>query len=647
MLIFTSILFAILFASAWIIKLHGTRTFLQDQLESHAQDTATSLGLSIQPYVTEQDLATVDSMMNVVFDRGYYRTIRLTDLEGKVLIERQQEVRIGDVPDWFIHSIPLSTPKAETIITAGWQQIGHLSVESHPGYAYKTLWQDAVNMTKVFGIIAVVVLAGGALGLRILFRPLRQVERQAEDLCRRQYRFQTKLPHTRELRRVVVAMNSMTRKIKQIFDEQAQIAEHLRKNSYTDTLTGLGNRRYLEGQVTAGMDRIGVAVQGSLLLVQVHNLPQLNQSKGYHYSDLLLQRIAACIREATRPLPNTALAHISGGSFVIFLPDTTEEEGRRIAGDTARRFAGLINEVPGIPENLGHIGGVSYDRATSLGQLLSAADRNLSAAKSQGANSWTFTSLSAEPLGTPRGEQEWQKIFDRVLADKNIRIFCQTVAMSSNLRQHLHLELFACITMETGQALNAGIFIPLAERLQRISTIDRIVLEKALQLQSVALQGKEVAINLSTSSLRDRSFTSWLLAVLKSRPTGSPKIIFEFSEFSATQELTVVQDFAKEVRVLGHFVGLDHFGQSFANFGYLKSLRPKYVKIDRAFTNELKTKESDSHFFVSSLVGVAHSLDILVIAEGVEDATQYQTLASLNIDGVQGYFVEQPSELDL
>ena len=149
LLIFTFVLIFILFTCTWIIKLQGTRTFLEDQLESHAQDTATSLGLSITPYIAENDIATIETMINVVFDRGYYRTIRLADLNDTTLVERSTEVVISDIPDWFIHAIPLKTPGASTLITAGWKQKGSLFVESHPGYAYKTLWEATSNMTTV------------------------------------------------------------------------------------------------------------------------------------------------------------------------------------------------------------------------------------------------------------------------------------------------------------------------------------------------------------------------------------------------------------------------------------------------------------------------------------------------------------------
>ena len=197
LVIFTFVLLLTLFAATWFIKLQNTRNFLEEQLESHAQDTATSLGLSISPYLAEKDLATVDTMMNAVFDRGYYRLILLTDIEGGTLVEKSLKVVITDVPAWFINMIPLKTPRTRTLITSGLNQMGYLYVESHPGYAYKTLWDAIISMTKVFGLIGIGVLLLGAFGLRFLLSPLRQVEQQAEDLCKKQYTFQNRLPKTR------------------------------------------------------------------------------------------------------------------------------------------------------------------------------------------------------------------------------------------------------------------------------------------------------------------------------------------------------------------------------------------------------------------------------------------------------------------
>ncbi|PZN84276.1 MAG: hypothetical protein DM484_03115, partial [Candidatus Methylumidiphilus alinenensis] len=88
------------------------------QLESHAQDAATSLGLSLSPHMS--DPATMNAMVDAIFDRGYYQEIAIDSVDGKQLIKRINPVQIKGVPDWFIALIPLETPHADALIVNGW-----------------------------------------------------------------------------------------------------------------------------------------------------------------------------------------------------------------------------------------------------------------------------------------------------------------------------------------------------------------------------------------------------------------------------------------------------------------------------------------------------------------------------------------------
>jgi EAL domain-containing protein (putative c-di-GMP-specific phosphodiesterase class I) len=206
----------------------------------------------------------------------------------------------------------------------------------------------------------------------------------------------------------------------------------------------------------------------------------------------------------------------------------------------------------------------------------------------------------------------------------------------------MHLEIFSRVIQEDGKLLNASLFMPVAERLKLVSTIDRIVIEETMKIDFSLLAVNRVAINLSPSSLEDDSFSLWVLTFLKALPPEAPRINFEFSEFAAVQHLALVKKFSAAVRECGHGIGLDHYGQSFSKLGYLQSLRPEYVKIDRAYTVELMNEDNDSRFYIASLCGVAHSIDIAVVAEGVESEQQAQILKKLNLDAMQGYFFGRP-----
>jgi diguanylate cyclase (GGDEF)-like protein len=639
LVIFTVLLFLILFTGTWFAKFESTRSFLTDQLESHAQDTASSLGLAVSQY--PDDMVSVETMINAIFDRGYYETIRFIDPNGKILLERKMKVAIEGVPSWFINLVPLKVPEANAYATAGWRQAGTIYVKSHAGYAYNSLWQDIKHTTLLFLICGIFILIAGGFGLRMLLRPLVLVEQQADALCRKEYEIQTKIPRTRELRRIVSVMNRMTEKVKEMFSEQVIQAEALRVRAYNDMLTGIGNRRYFESQVIAYLDNKENDIKGILLLIRIHGLEILNEQRGFQVADELLKRVAASLQEIAIKLAGSVLARLSGSDFVLFLPDYPSSEADRLSGEVANNLSGLATAGITATENVSNVGACAYDRSATLGRLLSEADLALAAATQAGANAWHVRTVMESTEKIPFGQNQWKEALEKVLKDRRIALYAQPVVKAGDKNVVLHLEIFSRIILEEGEIVNAGIFIPIAERLKLISSLDRLIIEEVAKLNRKELGADTIAVNLSPSSLQDESFVQWVQKTLLNLPANAPKIIFEFAEFGAVQNENLVKSFTAIIRDCGHEMGLDHYGQSCGNLKHLQSLRPDYVKIDRAYTGELKNEDSDSRFFISSICSVAHSIDVVVIAEGVETENQWQILQELNIDAIQGYIIDR------
>ncbi|MBT8355924.1 MAG: diguanylate cyclase, partial [Desulfofustis sp.] len=297
LLLFTMILGFLLFIGVWILKLQSTQQFLEHQLEAHAQDTATSLALSMSPLVAAEDFAGVETMMNAIYDRGYYKEITFSDIQGEVVSNRLASLEIDGVPNWFIQLLPLNAPGGTSLVMAGWKQAGNLYVESHPGYAYQSLWSTFAHITGYFLLTGFIVFITGSIALKYLLRPLRRVEEQADAICRREYTIQEPLPRTRELKRVVTSMNKMTGRVQEMFEEQSLVAEKLRESAYRDPLTGLGNRRFLEAQIDGTMAGGDNVAKGVFLFAQIQELQILNEEKGYNAGDELLVRSAEIIYE--------------------------------------------------------------------------------------------------------------------------------------------------------------------------------------------------------------------------------------------------------------------------------------------------------------------------------------------------------------
>ncbi|MDX1528035.1 MAG: LapD/MoxY N-terminal periplasmic domain-containing protein, partial [Gammaproteobacteria bacterium] len=126
-----ALMFVLVFAGTFTITVENTRRYLVTQLESHAQDTATSLALSLTPHV--DDVLRMKSMVDAVFDRGEYRRIVVENLQGEAMISRDVPVKVYGVPAWFVRRLPLETPEASAKLMSGWRQAGQLKVVSHPG----------------------------------------------------------------------------------------------------------------------------------------------------------------------------------------------------------------------------------------------------------------------------------------------------------------------------------------------------------------------------------------------------------------------------------------------------------------------------------------------------------------------------------
>lgn len=645
LIIFTLCLFSILFIGSWLAKFESTRAFLISQLESHAQDTATSLGLSITTSVVDKDMPTVEGMINAVFDRGYYESIRLTDNANKTTLERNLKVTIENVPHWFIAIVPLKTPEATANLMSGWRQVGTIHVKSHPGYAYNTLWEDVLRMTLWFIACGILVLVGGALGLRVLLKPLTRVEEQANALCRKEYEIQGRLPWTKELRSVVQAMNRMTIKVREMFEEQVANAESLRERAYSDPITGLGNRRYFDSQVNAYLEKPDSLKKGIIFLLQIHDLSNLNQSRGFQAGDDLLKRVGGVVKDCYAPYENSVLSRLTGGDFCIFLPDVLEFEAEGIVAKLTNQLRQVATEKISFSDNVAHVGIALFDGPVTLSRLLSEADAALASASQIGPNAWSIRAIGLESDKMPMGQLQWKEFLEKSFREDKISLDAQPVVKTQDIKQVLHLEIFSRIIQDNGELLNAASFMPFAERLQLVSALDRIVIQKIIGFDRKQLPVDTVAVNISAASLQDPSFRQWMDTLLPNLPPLSPRLIFEFTEFGAVQNLDLLREFGAFVRKYGQAIGLDHFGQSFSHLGYLQSLRPEYVKIDRAYTGELKEEENDSRFYIRALCSVAHSIDVSVIAEGVETETQYRLLKEFNLDAVKGYMIEKPKPI--
>ena len=495
-------LVVLLFLGTLAISVHNTRDYLESQLGSHAQDAATSLGLSATTHVAKQDRAMVTSMVNAMFHRGDYLSIRFEDLQGQALIERVTDLRVEGVPDWFVRALTLEAPQRSATMMSGWRQVGRVLVVSHPGLAYRKLWQTAVQTTRLFLIGALLVLLGGLVGLRILLRPLKEVEWQAEAICNREFPVVERQPFTLEFRRVVEAMNRLSSKVARMLSDSEQMAGRLRQQAFQDPVTGLANRRQFMDVLEHRVAEPDVFESGGLLLLQLKDLKGFNQTHGYAEGDRLLADAGKAIASVVDDLPRATLAHLSGADFAILLEGIGEHRLRDLAGMIVGAVGALYgrSEIPS--SDVAHVGGVPYE-GQSASDLLSQADMALREAQREGANAWVVR-RHREDSGKARSGSEWRGLIERAIHGHHFSLLRQAVVRCKD-GELLHHEVFLRLRDpdKPDTDIAAAVFMPMVESTGLGALVDKAVVETVLTALEEGIYPGRVAVNLSVSSLQE------------------------------------------------------------------------------------------------------------------------------------------------
>ncbi|WP_260291135.1 EAL domain-containing protein [Sedimenticola hydrogenitrophicus] len=639
-------LLLLVFLGTFLISVHNTRDYLEKQLESHAQDAATSLGLSISPYLAERDLATITSMTDAIFDRGFYRSIRIEDMQGKPLVDRVLPVQLEGVPEWFIDALPLTTPEGTAALMDGWVQRGQVLVRSHPGYAYRQLWQNIAGMLRWFLVSAAIALLIGVLLLKRVLRPLKSVEGQADAICNREFPILEPLPRTPDIRRIVEAMNRMSAKVRQMLDELERLAAGFRRQAYQHPVTGLANKRFFMDLLVNQIDSTEEFSHGLLCLVQLKDFKRYNDERGYSAGDALLEAAARELEKVSKQWPRSQLAHLAGADFALLVEECADDQVVPLAEQLVAALAGLYATGKLDNPDVGHVGIGWFDGRQSASELLAEADMALRSAQRQGANGWHFSRLDATEVVRVRGAAEWREFIGEAVERDRIRLQYQPVVACGD-RQLLHQEVLVRIPQDLenpdhSRLLTAGLFMPQVESLGMAVDIDKAVISRLLrQLRDSADEQTRYAVNLSLQSISTDGFVEWLSGQLAEHRDHASRLIFELPEYGVVSFIDRVTALLGLLAGYGAKLSIDHFGRSFSSLAYLRSLKVDYLKIDGSFMRSIE-ENSDNQFFVQALAEIAHGLEIVVIAEAVETESVWKILPSLHVDGAQGYFIGRP-----
>ena len=445
-----------------------------------------------------------------------------------------------------------------------------------------------------------------------------------------------------------VALNADLKRAKELTEARNQDLElarvRIEHNALHDSLTGLPNRRYLDDVLTQNA-ATGYRGSGSIALLHIDldRFKQINDTLGHAAGDAMLIHAAQVLRRNCGP--EDFVARIGGDEFVVVSSATeSDSELAALAGRIVQEMRRPAT-YQGHECRFGVSIGIAVERGEALDgkRLLVNADIALYRAKGRGRNRYEFFSavLQAEVINTKR-------IADEILNGLERDEFVAFYQPQFDARSH---DLVGVEALARWRHPQLGIrspdaFLSIAEELNVVATIDRLILEQSLaDLDRWAAAGLAVpraSVNVSLRRLHDED----LIRGLRQLDIKPGRISFELVESIYLDENDAIVGWnIDQIKDLGIDIEIDDFGTGYASIVSLQKLRPKRLKIDKQLVDPI-VAEPGQRKLLASIVDIGKSMGIEIVAEGVETMEQAALLRDLGCDILQGYAFARPMTSD-
>ena len=408
-----------------------------------------------------------------------------------------------------------------------------------------------------------------------------------------------------------------------------------------DDLTGLPNRTAFGERLNQSVRTCTEAAPCTVMLLDLDHFQNVNDTLGHEHGDLLLVAVAERIRTS---LPKAAfLARFSGDEFVVLLENTATEQAKEVGQALLQamdREFDIGNDRLGIGVSIGIVSYPGDGESASV--LMRYADLALHRAKSAGRNCLRVFSRDLS-----------EEIQRRVLLETRLKHALERKELALHYQPKLEIRtgrlmgweaLLRWQSAELG-AVSPEEFIPVAEHTGLILPIgDWVVREACRQMrawQDAGLMVGTMAVNLSTRQFRQKDLAEEVSAALRDTGLAAGDLELEITESSIMDNLATAATVLAELERLGLRIAVDDFGTGYSSLSYLKSFPIHCLKIDRSFTRDIPGDDNDT-VIVRSIIALAGSLGLTVVAEGVETEAQLAYLRANHCDQAQGYLFSRP-----
>ncbi len=510
--------------------------------------------------------------------------------------------------------------------------------------------RNRLSIYALVGLLMLLAVISALAVQRWLVAPILRLSRYAQEIEAGHYDIDVPTSRRKdevgELERAFAKMSSSVR----VHDSE------IRQIAFTDALTRLPNRRDFRERLDQRLQTQGEEDALALLFIDLDDFKRVNDTLGHETGDRVLVEVANRIRRlvAQTDLRNAELSRFGGDEFVI-LVESREPGVRGVSSSAAKLAQSLVTELAKPVQLddeervfLGASIGITLfpSDAASAVTLIKNGDIAMYQAKTAGKHCYRFYHPSMEQMveRRVRMEKELRNAWER----NELSMFYQPVFRMSD-RQIVGAEALLRWQHPEYGVVAPSVFIAVAEETGLIEQLGPHVIRKActdaLRWRAVSPKYADlfVSVNLSVRQLRDAWLPEQVAEILKSTGLPAEGLHMELTETVVLDDAIDSRGLMRRLRDAGVKLWLDDFGTGFSGLSHLRRLPVDGVKIDRTFVSDI-LHDADDRALTRAIIGMAQSLGIVVIAEGIEEQGQYDLLRETGCDLGQGYLLGKPMD---
>jgi len=437
-----------------------------------------------------------------------------------------------------------------------------------------------------------------------------------------------------------------------------QVNEQLSWEASHDALTELINRQEFKKRLQQALVTTKTQKQQHVMCyLDLDKFKIVNDSCGHAAGDELLRQVSNLLPNKVRQ--TDVIARLGGDEFGLLLYNCSMQQGQTVAQSLLNSIREFSFVWDGKPFTIGiSIGLVTINsESKSVESVINAADSACYHAKNNGRNCIFISEVNQTESSLKSSAGQWitkikQAIASRHSQELGNNKFClytqQIFPLQSASESTEYQEVLLRLVDERGEIISPMAFLPVAERYDLMTTIDRWVIESvfaALKLQSLSDQTSCVyTINLSTSSIKDEQLLDFLTQLVSGYQISPQTICFEINETVALSNLSAVTKLFMALKSQGFSLALDDFGSGISSLNYLKQLPIDYLKINGNFVRQM-VHDPIAYEMVKMIHKIGQILGIKTIAKFVTEDNVLDKIREIGVDYAQGYGIAEPRPL--